>query len=213
MRMLRNCTVGCVLAFLLAAPAYGEPGQGTVIYRGTNGWLTQFNWGGAVPGDIALIAVHSSDPTYTQSRFCEGIPPVPDEEWLFLSYHNMYIAAEKQTYWVRAPLFTRVYLVQIPAVFNWTFACDLLTGVEGQLLAEGISTYRRSDTNVCNGGPGRSHLQLRAVGNLTTPSCARGIAHFEMGFHWMLEQDGVCGDPADVIDVTVRGPELKCIGQ
>lgn len=104
-------------------------------------------------------------------------------------------------------------------MFDEAFACSLLKGKKGPLIAEGISTFHHTDIDTCDLGPGRNTWYTRAVGTLSAPSCATGMAHFGMAFHYMLANDGVVNaqcaveDPSDIRLLVIRGPELACTGR
>lgn len=73
-------------------------------------------------------------------------------------------------------------------------------------------------SNTCAVGPGCNTWYWRAVGSLAAPSCPSGMAHFAMAFHYMLARDAVLDNcqptnPADIITLDLRGPDLTCIGR
>jgi hypothetical protein len=195
-------------------------GQGAVIYRGSDQWYVWISWNDyVVPGDTALYAIHSSDPEFGIHYFCEGVYPTPGDGWTFIDYLAIWNAAHRETYWTRGSMPTRVYRTTVPAAYSDAFTCSLLKGESGVLLAEGTSKWFWNDINTCNVGPGRNAFYLRSVGSLSAPSCPRGVAQFDMGFHYLLANDAVLDencqlqDPADLLAVVVRGPDLTCIGK
>jgi hypothetical protein len=204
---------------LAAARDGGE--QGTVVIRGSDGNLLWISWNDYVqPGDVTLFAIHSSDPEYGIQFFCDGVWPPPGDSWMLLDYLEVWNAAQRENLWSRGHAFTRVYRATFPEGFSYeAIACSLLRGEAGVLLAEGTTEWKYGETNACKAGPGRDSYYYRSVGSLVAPSCPRGLARFEMGFHYLLAKDAVLDencqlqDPADIRAVVVRGPDLDCIGR
>jgi hypothetical protein len=197
-------------------PSLAGPGEGTAVFRTNEAWGFWFFWN---DDDPATISVHSSDPTFLLSTFCDGQPPAPGDEWMFLTYQDLAIASQKRNFLLKGPTFTRVYRATSGPVLDNASACSVLKGERGPLIAEGISTFHWTDINTCDLGSGKNTWYGRAVGTLSAPSCASGMAHFRMNFHYMLANDGVVNqqclvdDLSDIRSVVIRGPEVTCLAR
>lgn len=201
-----------------AAPSSGTP---AVVTHGRDGaiiWVAYNDY--AVVGEETLFALISTDPAFAASMWCDGLPWEVGEGALPLSYQEVWTASQRYmaAYW--GEVLTKVYRAVLPEVFDGAFVCRLLRGEDGALLAEGTSRFHMTQpSNNCQLGPGRDLLLYRAVGALGAPSCSSGTARFQMGFVYQLAMDAELGpgceilDPADVLAVRVRGPELTCIGR
>lgn len=223
MRLFRLLALLFVLILLTVAPS--QAGPGTVVYRGT----TPAIWFWWNDYQIDYVSVTSTDPLFFQDWLCGGAWPTPTPAWKLLTYSDLYfIASGKENFWVRGPQFTRVYKIVNPpasdAFWGPTTGCEILQGDWGPLVADGIAGFQWNDHNTCNLGPGKNTWDMRAVGNLTAPTCNKGMAHFDMTFHYMLTNDAVvipnpgggCSveDPAHhVRNVVIRGPNVNCIGK
>ena len=108
MRMLRNCTVVCVLALLLVAPATRRARPGYRHLPRVQRMAHPVQLGRRRPGRHCAHRGPLLRIRRTWSRdTATGFPPSPMRNGCSSATHNMYIAAEKQTYWLRARLFTR----------------------------------------------------------------------------------------------------------
>jgi hypothetical protein len=216
MRTLRLLLVSVILSLVVVTPSRADPGQGTVITRGSD-WSFGYYWNDYT---ITKVAVFSSDPQFLTSWFCDGQwPPVQAADWMNADYLWLWVASQKQNGWFGGPMFTRVYQTAEPPADDAAW-CAMLSGQSAPLVAEGISEFKWNDLNTCNWGPGKNTWYPRAVGNLTAPSCPSGMTHFNMEFHYQLAPGTPspvppdCSiDPAAIRALVIRGPDLKCTGR
>ena len=220
MRMLRLLLVGALLVFAGVAPAQAQarPQGPTVVTKGHDGVLLYFVWDAMDPP--TQVAIFASDPQFFMSYFCEGQWPTDDDEWIYMDYTQLAIAAMKFNMTWKTASFTRVYQLTRPPAGDFdAYACSILEGGEGPLLAEGLTEWLATDRNVCGLGPGRHTWSFMAKGILAAPNyCPNGMARFEMQLRSMLANGAIvtaeCAiDPADIRDIKLDLPTLACMGK
>jgi hypothetical protein len=225
MRALRFLLILSLFA-AIPAQAQAQPGQGkgALVIRGSDAWgWTYFDDAtmedGVIVRPITRIAVFSSDSQFFTSGLCDGnwlSEPAPD--FLLGSYHwveHQMGDDWKENGWVKTPQFVRVYqATEVPA--DDAAWCAMLTGQSAPLLAEGIADLTMQYQNTCNLGPGGGwNGSYRAEGNLSAPTCPKGLAHLKMLEDFNVSPDAgpTCEFDVQYLDWPKADIDVKCIGQ
>jgi hypothetical protein len=214
MRLFRLLVLLFALTLLVVGTSSAGNGHGAVFFRGSDGWIWGFDW------NEGNLAVYSSERNFS-AGFC---PLVEEGEWIFLDYKGQWVPSQKQNYWWRGPVFTRIYLGVDPDTYpgwDWgTVTCNFLQTFPQS--GWGISEITHTDIDTCNLGPGRNTWSDRVHGFLSTPRtvCSSGMAKHDLVLKWMLPLDAyvdpdtcAAGDPSQIRLVAAQGPSLKCIGK
>ena len=206
----------------LAMAVQGGSGNGAVVVRSDDeAFNLSFLWNdAAAPGQEQLIAVLSGDPTFGVDFFCSGEDLVVGEGWLWLAYHEVASPANRFLFTLHGDEHTRVYRAVVPAEATNAWACSLLTGELGPLLASGVSRYQWNfATNDCVAGPPRDNQTIRGSGILAAPACSSERARFAFSLHYQLAKDAAISpdctllDPEhDILRLRAEGPDLTCLG-